>query len=138
MSNLERAMEIAEAAHQGQSDRTGRPYIEHCRRVVDSVETLDQKIVAYLHDTLERGGSWTRSKLADEGFSPQILAAVDGMTRGADEDYASFVRRAASNRLARGVKRADLEDNIRQAREVGEPTEKYEEGLRILEDEFGA
>ncbi|TIN59130.1 MAG: metal-dependent phosphohydrolase, partial [Mesorhizobium sp.] len=34
------------------------------------------------------------------------------------------------------VKRADLADNIWQARQVGASTVKYEEALRILDDEF--
>jgi hypothetical protein len=38
--------------------------------------------------------------------------------------------------LALPVKRADLEDNIWQSRQVGASATKYEEGLRILDDEF--
>ena len=60
------------------------------------------------------------------------------MTKRVGEDYAAFVRRAATNPLARAVKRADLEDNLAQARETGAPTQKYEQGLEILRDEFGA
>jgi (p)ppGpp synthase/HD superfamily hydrolase len=136
MSNLEHALVLAEAAHRGQKDRLGRPYLEHCRRVVEAVEKLDEKIVAYLHDIPEKAEGWTLERLAAEGFSPSIVAAVDAMTRREGEDDAAFVRRAAANRLARPVKRADLEDNLRQARMAGLPTGKYESGLRIVRDEF--
>lgn len=61
MSFLYRAAKIAEQAHAGQTDKTGRPYIEHCRRVVDAVETLDQKAVAYLHDVVEKSDDWIAS-----------------------------------------------------------------------------
>ena len=136
MSIFYRAAKIAEEVHASQRDKTGQRYIEHCRRVVDTVETMDQKVVAYLHDVLEKGDGWTRTKLEEAGFGPTVASAVDAMSRRDGEDYFAFVRRAASNRLALPVKRADLEDNIWQARQVGASTVKYEEALRILDEEF--
>ncbi|QIA24596.1 HD domain-containing protein [Mesorhizobium sp. AA22] len=136
MSVLYRAAKIAEQAHAGQMDKSGRPYIEHCRRVVDAVETLDQKAVAYLHDVLEKSDGWDRDRLAAAGFGTSIVSAVDALTRRPDEDDLAFVRRAASNPLALPVKRADLADNLWQARQIGAPTSKYEDGLRILDQEF--
>jgi (p)ppGpp synthase/HD superfamily hydrolase len=136
MSLLYRAAKIAEQAHAGQIDKTGRPYIEHCRRVCDAVETLDQKAVAYLHDVLEKSESWSRERLEAAGFGTSIVAAVDAMTRRPDEDELAFVRRAASNPLALIVKRADLADNLWQARQIGVSTSEYEDGLRVLDEEF--
>lgn len=137
MTNLAKALEIATEAHDGQTDKAGEPYIEHLRRVADGVETLDEKIVAYLHDIAERGEGWNRDWLECAGFSPTVLAAVDALTHRKGEDDATFVRRAASNPLARAVKRADLYDNRRQAIEAGKSTSKYDEGLAILQLEFG-
>ncbi|AGB45009.1 HD domain-containing protein [Mesorhizobium sp. B2-3-14] len=136
MSIFYRAAKIAEQAHASQHDKTGGPYIDHCRRVVDAVETIDQKVVAYLHDVLEKSEGWSRAKLEEAGFGPTIAAAVDAMTRREGEDYFAFVRRAASNPLALPVKRADLADNIWQSKQIGASTAKYEEALRILDDEF--
>ena len=136
MSIFYRAAKIAEEVHAAQRDKTGRPYIEHCRRVVDAVETMDQKVVAYLHDVLEKGEGWSRAKLEANGFGPSIASAVDAMSRRDGEDYFTFVRRAASNPLALPVKRADLEDNIWQSRQIGASTARYEEALRILDEEF--
>ena len=138
MSMLDRAARLAQDVHQSQTDKVGAPYIEHCRRVADEVELLDEKVVAYLHDVLEKGEGWSRERLQQAGFSPSIVSAVDAMTRRKDEDYFEFVRRAASNPLALPVKRADLIDNLRQAKQTGAPAEKYEKGLRILHDEFMA
>ncbi|MBZ9999870.1 MULTISPECIES: HD domain-containing protein [unclassified Mesorhizobium] len=138
MSMLYRAAKIAEDAHRSQTDKTGQPYIEHCRRVVDTVETLDQKIVAYLHDVLEKGEGWTRTRLKSAGFGPSIVAAVDALTKRPGENEIAFVRRAASNPLARAVKRADLADNLWQARRAGIPLAKFEEGLRILDEDRAA
>ena len=53
------------------------------------------------------------------------------------EDEGEFVRRAAANDLARPVKRADLEDNRRQAIAAGGPTRKYDEGLALLDAQLG-
>ncbi|RWO13721.1 MAG: HD domain-containing protein [Mesorhizobium sp.] len=136
MSFLYRAAKIAEQAHAGQTDKTGRPYIEHCRRVVDAVETLDQKAVAYLHDIVEKSDDWDRERLEAAGFGTSIVSAVDAMTRRPDEDDLAFVRRAAANPLALPVKRADLTDNLWQAQQIGASTSKYEDGLRILDEEF--
>ena len=138
MSTLEHALAIAEVAHRGQTDNAGRPFIEHLRRVAGRVDTLDGKVVAYLHDLLEKGEDWSRPRLEREGFGPAVVSAVEAMTKREGEDYAAFVRRAATNPLARAVKRADLEDNLAQTRETGAPTQKYEQGLEILRDEFGA
>ena len=63
-----------------------------------------------------------------------MVSAVVALTRAQGEDEAQFVRRAASNELARMVKRADLEDNRRQALAAGKPTEKYDRDLVLLDE----
>ncbi|TIP02494.1 MAG: metal-dependent phosphohydrolase, partial [Mesorhizobium sp.] len=45
-----------------------------------------------------------------------------------------FVCRAASNELALPVKQADLKDNLWQAHQAGIDPEKYENGLRLLDE----
>jgi (p)ppGpp synthase/HD superfamily hydrolase len=136
MSNVDRAAKIAEEVHASQCDKTGRPYVEHCRRVAGAVAGIDAKTVAYLHDVIEKGEGWTPARIEDAGFGPGISAAVDAMSRRQGEEYFAFVRRAASNPLALPVKRADLEDNIWQSRQVGASTSKYATALRILDEEF--
>ncbi|RUW21471.1 HD domain-containing protein [Mesorhizobium sp. M4B.F.Ca.ET.215.01.1.1] len=138
MSMLYRAARIAEEAHRSQTDKTGEPYIEHSRRVAEQVETLDQKIVAYLHDVVEKGEGWTLGRLRTAGFGSPVVAAVDALTRRLDETEQGFLCRAASNRLALPVKRADLNDNLWQARQAGVSTAKYETGLRVLNRLRGA
>ncbi|RVC05097.1 metal-dependent phosphohydrolase, partial [Mesorhizobium sp. M7A.F.Ca.CA.002.15.2.1] len=83
-----------------------------------------------------KGEGWDRTRLEEAGFGPTIASAVDAMSRRDGEDYFAFVRRAASNPLALPVKRADLADNIWQARQAGASTVRYEEALRILDEEF--
>jgi (p)ppGpp synthase/HD superfamily hydrolase len=111
MALLERAIGIAVEAHRGQRDRSGAPYILHPLRVMGRVETTAQRIVAILHDVVE-DTDWTFAELKSEGFPEQILAALHCVTKQEGEDYEDFVKRSASNRLARRVKLADLEDNM--------------------------
>ncbi|UCI06295.1 HD domain-containing protein [Mesorhizobium sp. B1-1-8] len=130
---LHQAAKIAEQAHSGQTDKTGRPYIEHLRRVADAVETLDEKTVAYLHDVVEKGDGWTLDRLERAGFGVSVIAAVDALTRRLDETEQGFICRAASDPLARRVKEADLKDNLWQAHQAGVEPAKYETGLRLLD-----
>ena len=128
---LARAIEIARAAHQGQLDKTGEPYFEHCQRVAQHVDTSDEKAVAYLHDVVEKTRSWSFERLEREGFPPPILHAVRSLTRAPAEDEEHFVRRAMSDRLARSVKLADLNDNLVQVMQVGGDTGKLTRNLEI-------
>ena len=48
MSNLHRAIELAVAAHAGQDDPPGEPYILHPMRVMKNMVSKDEKIVAAL------------------------------------------------------------------------------------------
>ncbi|MEG1082761.1 MAG: GTP pyrophosphokinase, partial [Pseudomonas sp.] len=50
MSTLERAIAVAARAHEGQQDKGGSAYILHPLRVMLRVSTVEQRIVAVLHD----------------------------------------------------------------------------------------
>ncbi|MGY5810334.1 HD domain-containing protein [Rhizobium sp. LEGMi198b] len=130
-----RAMEIATEAHADQTDKLGNPYVEHCRRVASAVSGEDQKIVAYLHDVVEKGPGWTIDRLRQQGFSRSVLAAVDALTKRVGEDDDAFVRRAIANAMARPVKKADLEDNLWQQQRIGGDTGKYRRGLDIMREQ---
>lgn len=131
------ASEVAAEAHQGQLDKTGQPYFRHCQRVANAVDGMDAKVVAYLHDVLEKGPGWSAQRLLEKGFDPVIVGAVVALTKEPAEPEPAFVRRAASNPLALPVKHADLLDNLEQALASRMETQKYLDGLRILEAEFG-
>lgn len=130
--HLKHAIQVAADAHEGQMDKAGKPYFEHCQRVAAAVAGDQAKTVAYLHDVAEKGRSWTLDRLKEEGFSQAVLSAVDALTRRRDEPEDVFIRRAISNPLARLVKRADLEDNRWQVEMTGGDPAKYEAGLEIL------
>lgn len=134
MQHLDHAIQIALEAHDGQTDKTGRPFFEHCQRVALLVSGEEARTVAYLHDVAEKGSGWTLDRLREEGFPPVIISAVDALTRRLDEPNDEFVRRAAANPLALPIKRADLEDNLHQAEQAGKNPEKYQRGLDLLRE----
>jgi (p)ppGpp synthase/HD superfamily hydrolase len=74
-------------------------------------QTLEQQIVAVLHDVVE-DSDWTLETLTAEGFPAAVLAALDCLTRRPTESYAEFIDRVLTNPLATQVKQWDLVDNM--------------------------
>ncbi|MDH6231960.1 (p)ppGpp synthase/HD superfamily hydrolase [Mesorhizobium soli] len=133
MSLFEEALFIAATAHRGKVDRHGNEYIRHVLRVMGAVSEGHEQIVALLHDVVEKS-QITLDDLREDGIPPQIIQAVDAMSRRVGEDYCDFVKRAASNQLALPVKIADLRDNYRTAQifKEDERMEKYARALTML------
>lgn len=107
---LERAIAIAATAHAGQVDKGGAPYILHPLKVMLRMTTLEERIVAVLHDVVEDCGI-SLDDLRKEGFSEEVLTAIASVTKVPGESYEDFVERAAQNPIGRVVKLADLEEN---------------------------
>ena len=123
MSTLERAIAIAAEAHAGQIDKAGAPYVLHPLRMMLSVSSIDERIVAVLHDVREDCAEWTFDRLRSEGFSNRIIEALQSVTKREAEDYDDFVRRSAANPIGRRVKLADLHDNCDLSR-IAAPSER--------------
>lgn len=114
--DLEQAIDVARRAHSTQTDKAGRrPYIEHVLRVIEAVDTEDQKLAAALHDVVE-DTELTLEDLRAAGCPPKVLEAVDSLTRREGESYDDFIERVARDPLARVVKLADLADNSNEGR----------------------
>ena len=112
MTTLERAIEIATEAHQGQFDKAGNDYIQHPLRVMAAGKTTDEKIVGVLHDVVE-DTDWTFEQLVAEGFSNEVIEALRCVTKlSKNEPYDKFIARVKANPLAVAVKLNDLSDNM--------------------------
>ena len=112
MSTLQRAIEIATQAHQGQFDKSGKDYIGHPLRVMEMGKTEEEKIVGVLHDVVE-DTEWTFEALEAEGFSQEVIAALKCVTKiSENENYDDFIERVRRNPLAVAVKLNDLTDNM--------------------------
>jgi (p)ppGpp synthase/HD superfamily hydrolase len=120
VATIEKALQIAARAHEGQLDKHGQPYILHPLRVMAAVEGEEARIVAILHDVIE-DTSVTTDDLRQEGFGDTVLEALDRLTHRKDEPYAEYVIRCKGHEIARRVKLAELEDNSRPSRTILRP-----------------
>ncbi len=83
MRGLERAYRVAEEAHEGQTRKSGEPFIEHPLAVAEILADLrldtTTLTAALLHDTVED----TEITLAriQEGFGEDVARIVDGLTK---------------------------------------------------------
>lgn len=114
---VSRAEKAARRAHEGQVDKGGEAYIEHVERVAQRLVRFSPEVVAvaWLHATCERGDLHL-TELDSLGFDSETLVAVKALTKGLDEDAASYLNRVLTTRTSATVKRADLTDNTRQER----------------------
>lgn len=122
MGTLERAIEIAAAAHAGQVDKAGQPYILHPLRVMLRVSSDYERMAAVLHDVVE-DTPVTLAQLTESGFPAEVVTAIEALTKRRGETRLQAAARAASNPIARVVKLADNAENMDLGR-IANPTEK--------------
>src|SRR5262249_12221411 len=130
MGTIERALQIAAQAHEGQKDKEGLPYILHPLRVMSQVEGEAAQIVAILHDVVE-DTKVTLDDLRCAGFSEAILEAVQCVTHRKDEPYTDYVIGCKANPIARQVKLGDLADNCWLDRTILRPARIQRDLARI-------
>lgn len=104
------AIAIAAAAHHGQVDKAGQPYLFHPISVASRFKDPTAQIVAVLHDIVE-DTELSLSDLRNFGFDDEVLTAVDCLTHRDGESYDAYLARVASDDLATSVKYADIDDN---------------------------
>ncbi len=115
---------LIEYLFKGIKDKADKPYIGHLKRVSDKLDSQEQKVIGYLHDTIENTAI-KREELLELGFPLNIIEAVEIVSKKEEEDYDSFIGRIikSNNVSAMMVKRSDLEDNMDISR-ISNPTEK--------------
>jgi hypothetical protein len=135
---LGKAIVIAVKAHEGVMSQDGTPFVLHPMRLMMAALGTEDKIVAILHDTVE-DTDVTLDSLKEEGFSGEVLAALDCVSRRQGEGYEDFIMRIRPNEMARRVKLLDLRDNIDLTRltKVGryelDRAGKYHRAIQYLE-----
>jgi len=137
MNQLEKAIQIALKAHEGQVDKGGNSYVLHPIRLMVQMPTMDLQTIAVLHDVVE-DSHYTFEDLAKEGFSTEVINAVRALTKQENEEYDDFIRRVKMNPLAIPVKLADMKDNSNLDR-IPNPTDtdrervkKYQKAIEFL------
>jgi (p)ppGpp synthase/HD superfamily hydrolase len=110
MSDLDEALNLVATNFRGAKDKSGAPYVLHCIRAMMSVESLDAKMIAVMHDLVE-DTPVTLEQLREKGFSNEVIDGVDLVTHKDGVSYSDYVVAIKSNPLATEVKLADLKDN---------------------------
>ncbi|WP_030258744.1 HD domain-containing protein [Streptomyces violens] len=105
---------LARRAHEGQTDKAGRPYAEHLAAVAAGVRARggsdEQIAAAWLHDSVEDAalsGEW----LAGAALSPATKDMVLAVTKRAGEPPEEYAARILATPGALLVKEADLGHN---------------------------
>ena len=137
-----RAMQVAYAAHHGQTDISGVPYIFHPFHVAEQISDEYAVCAALLHDVVEDADVTLRE--LEKEFPREVTEAVRLLTHEEGADYRDYILAIKENELARRVKLADLAHNCDRSRIIGicgVPEEKlehwddkYELALKLLKD----
>jgi (p)ppGpp synthase/HD superfamily hydrolase len=137
--DLGQSIEIMRRAHEGQMDKSGRPYYLHPLRVAMRLIhcTPEERHAALLHDVVE-DTPLTLADLKAFGYSDEVLDLVDILTRRMPEgeSHREYLERIVASRNAKAlrVKLADVLDNMSPARSRSLPPEHQGMKHRFAKD----
>jgi (p)ppGpp synthase/HD superfamily hydrolase len=114
-SLTKKALRLCFEAHKDQLDKSGLPYVFHPFHLAEQMETEAEICTALLHDIVE-DTDYTFDDLGKMGFPPEVMEALQLLTRTEDVDYMTYVGQLKDNAIARKVKLADLHHNSDLAR----------------------
>lgn len=109
-AGIDEALALVAKHFRGMTDKDGEPYVMHCLRVMMGCRESDAQLVGLMHDLVE-DTSVTLADLRSQGFTDEVVAAVDLVTHKSGDSYAEYVVSIKSNPLAREAKLSDLRDN---------------------------
>ncbi|SCF61855.1 HD domain-containing protein [Streptomyces sp. Cmuel-A718b] len=118
---------IAREAHARQTDKAGRPYVEHLAAVAEGVRVCGgdegQIAAAWLHDAVE-DDALSAEWLAAAALPQEVKDMVLAVTKRPGEELSSYTARILATPGALLVKEADLAHNADPARlaVLDEPT----------------
>ncbi|GGX10640.1 phosphohydrolase [Streptomyces malachitofuscus] len=115
----DRVEALARAAHDGQTDKAGRPYAEHLRAVAEGVRARggdeEQIAAAWLHDAVE-DDRLTEQWLHEAALTRRTKDIVLAVTKRSGEPPEVYAARILATPGALLVKEADLAHNADPAR----------------------
>ena len=112
-----KAMKIAYAAHHGQVDKGGVPYIFHPMHLAEEMSDDVSCCIAILHDVVE-DTAVTMEDLERE-FPPSVIEPLKRLTHQDGVNYYDYIRAIKADPYAREVKLADLRHNMNGSRLCG-------------------
>ena len=98
-------------------DKEGVPYINHLYYVIDTLDTLEEKIVGALHDTVE-DTDVTLDDLTAMGFPKNIVNSIRILTRDKSIPYSEYIDNIINSNdiVAIKVKKVDMSHNMNRTR----------------------
>lgn len=136
MINYIRSFFIMKEVFDGKLDSLGKDYSLIPIAVATSVESVDAKTVAILHDVVvETDFDFEELFFLEEN----VLEALDVLIIKDDEDYLSYIERLKANELAREVKLAVLKNRMKELKKLKltpaqqERLDEYKKAINILE-----
>ena len=104
-----KALRFAYAAHHGQLDYTGIPYIFHPLHLAEQMDDEISCCAALLHDVVE-STTVTIEDLTGE-FPPEVIETVSLLTHVPPTDYFAYLTRIKGHPVAEKIKLADMAHN---------------------------
>ncbi|MEU3912700.1 MULTISPECIES: HD domain-containing protein [unclassified Streptomyces] len=105
---------LARSAHEGQTDKAGRPYAEHLAAVAEGVRLRGgspaQQAAAWLHDSVE-DDALSPGQLAEAALPQEVKDMVLALTKRPGEPLEEYTARILATPGAVLVKEADLAHN---------------------------
>lgn len=119
-----KALEIVTTLFEHDKDKGGMPYILHIMYVYKHVNSMEEKVIALLHDVIE-DKDVTSDDLLEVGFPKKMVDDVKILTRVKPIEYNDYIENIIKNGSieALHVKLADVENNMDISRIVN-PTIK--------------
>lgn len=112
-------LDLAYIVHMGQTDRAGRPYVQHVLRVADKCTTLHGICAALVADVLENGrelGLSGRTLMEDFYIPAALIPVAEAMARRDGEPYDAHIDRVAQHFAAIKIEIESAIDNANIAR----------------------
>ena len=112
-----KALRFAYAAHHGQFDYNGIPYIFHPLHLAEQMDDEVSCCAALLHDVVE-DTPVTLEELSRE-FPREVTEVVSLLTHREPDDYFTYLAKIKKHPIATKVKLADIAHNSDQSRCIG-------------------
>ena len=124
---IDKSLEIITNLFNDKLDKGNSPYVLHLLKVYQGASTLEEKVVALLHDVLENTET-TKEDLEELGFNKNIVETILVLTKKKGEDYRDYIDRIikSNNIIALNVKLQDLKCNMDISKIKNPTTNDYE------------
>ncbi|MBE6901250.1 MAG: bifunctional (p)ppGpp synthetase/guanosine-3',5'-bis(diphosphate) 3'-pyrophosphohydrolase [Ruminococcaceae bacterium] len=134
-----KAIKLCYDAHNGQTDKTGLPYVFHPYHLAEQMTDEISVVCALLHDVVE-DTDISFDDLRKMGFPDRVIDVLRLLTHDDDTPYMDYVRGLADDPIAKKVKLADLAHNSDLTRldVVDEKAlaraERYKQAIKLLSE----